>query len=150
MGDTDAHGTGIAVNAGPAITHRPFTKARSDVNGFQCLIAALGVPGQEGEKTRTVDMQPVQLACQAHSRLIGMLYLTHAHPLGDLLHSAFQSLCRFGHPAYHCSLRDVAATQIAERMCARQVPTDTDANTLPALVLPVHTESEHPPRSESC
>src|SRR5438034_7754924 len=43
-----------------------------------------------------------------------MLHLTRAHPLGDLLYGLFQSLCCFCGPARQSSLRDLAATQIAE------------------------------------
>src|SRR5260370_21684378 len=105
MGATETLRALVVIIAGPAIAHRASTKAWPEPNVFQRLPTSPGMPGQMREPARSVDMQPVPFACDAHPGFIGVLQWARAQPVGNMRHHRGELLCCELDPPHERSLR---------------------------------------------
>jgi site-specific DNA recombinase len=106
----------VGVVAGPAVMRGPPLEARPDANRLGGRVPALGMPGQMGEPARAVDVQPVQLALDAHAGLIGVLVRPCRDEIGDVGHGGRQGDGRLSHPRDDAAIADGAGEQVGQRL----------------------------------
>jgi hypothetical protein len=94
---------------------RPALEARPDPNRLQRVPPPLALPGQMCQPTGTIDMQPLQLACNTHARPIGMLHPTGNHQISNPRHRGCKPFRRHLHPAHHSAIRERTPQQVPQR-----------------------------------
>src|ERR1700741_300760 len=70
--------------AGPAVMHGNAGKFRQNAEAVHSLLATLRMRGQPGERRRRCTMQPVKIACHAHTRFVKVHHGVPQQRLPDL------------------------------------------------------------------
>ena len=109
----------VVVLAGPAVMGGASAEARPDPNRFGRRFSPPGMPRHMGQPARAVDVQPVQPAMHAHTRLIGMPMVPGRHQVGNTGDRGRQRLGGLLPPAGESPRAASGAEQVRERLPVR-------------------------------
>src|SRR5450759_2076375 len=116
VGTTDTVRTRIAIIAHQSVMHASPGKAWPDADLVHGLLTSRRMPGQMGQETGAVHMQPMQHPIHADAGLISMLEVAGTEQFGNALQRRSQPLgCQFT-PLDQGGFRDLAPTERRERL----------------------------------
>src|SRR6266487_323616 len=73
------------------------------------------MPGQMGQPTGTIDMQPIQYPIHPNAGLVSMLQSARRYPISDVFDRWDQPFCRLFDPAQQRAFRDLSTADLPER-----------------------------------